>query len=73
MVADNNPERAEAILKDMIRKRLSNVTHESLRKLYSLDAAAANDLANDVIGRLNSAAFMANNQPFTISCSSQLA
>lgn len=63
MVADKDPERAKAILTEMIRKRLSNVTHESLRKLYSLDAAAANELANDVLGRLNSAAFMANNQP----------
>jgi len=63
MVADKNPERAEAILKEMIRKRLSNVTHESLRKLYSLDSAAANELASDVLARLNSAAFMANGQP----------
>lgn len=63
MVADKDPDRAEGILKDMIRKRLSNVTHESLRRLYSLNADAANELANDVLGRLNSAAFMANNQP----------
>ena len=63
MVADKNPEKAEAILRDMISKRLSNVTHESLRKLYSLDGAAANGLANDVLARLNSAAFISNGQP----------
>jgi hypothetical protein len=63
LVADKNPDRATAILKDSIRKRLSQETYESLKKLYSLDSAAGTELADDVLGRLNSAAFIANNQP----------
>jgi hypothetical protein len=63
MVADKNPEKAAAILKDSIRKRLSNETYESLKKLYLLDANVGTELADDVLGRLNSAAFIANNQP----------
>jgi len=50
-------------LKDTIRKRLSNETYESLKKLYLLDANAGTELAGDVLGRLNSAEFIANNQP----------
>ena len=63
MVADKNPDKAAAILKDTIRKRLSNETYESLKKLYLLDANAGTELAGDVLGRLNSAEFIANNQP----------
>ncbi|MEQ1764888.1 MAG: hypothetical protein ABL984_17295, partial [Pyrinomonadaceae bacterium] len=63
LVADKNPEKAAAILKDTIRKRLSNETYESLKKLYLMDADAGKELADDVLGRLNSAAFIANNQP----------
>lgn len=63
LVADKSPDKAEAILREMIGKRLSNVTHESLSKLYSLNATAANELADAVLGRLNSAAFMENGRP----------
>lgn len=63
LVADKNPEKAAAILKDTIRKRLANETYESLKKLYLLDASAGIEAADDVLGRLNSAAFMNNNQP----------
>lgn len=63
LVADKNPEKAAAILKETIRKRLTNETFESLKKLYQLDSDAAAALADDVLGRLNSAAFIANNQP----------
>lgn len=62
LVADKNPDKAAAILKETIRKRLSNETYESLKQLYLLDAAAGNELAENVLGRLNSAPFMANNQ-----------
>ncbi|MEO5858566.1 MAG: hypothetical protein ABIR33_06415, partial [Pyrinomonadaceae bacterium] len=63
LVADKNPEKAAAILKDTIRKRLSNETYESLKKLYLLDEDAGLELADDVLRRLNSAASIANNQP----------
>ncbi len=61
-VADKNPEKASSILRNSIRKRLSNETFESLKKLYALDAAAGTELAGDVLGRLNSSAFIENNQ-----------
>ncbi len=63
LVADKNPDKAAAILKDAIRKRLSNETFESLKKLYLLDTDAGLELAENVLGRLNSTPFMANNQP----------
>lgn len=62
LVADKSPEKAVAILKDSIRKRLSNETFESLKKLYAIDAAAGTELAGDVLSRLNSSAFFANGQ-----------
>jgi len=63
MAADKNPEKAAAMLKDTIRKRLSNETYESLKKLYLLDASAGTELADDVLSRLNSASFLKDNQP----------
>jgi hypothetical protein len=63
VVADKNPDRSAAILKETIRKRLSNETYESLKKLYLLDADAGLELADDVLRRLNSAAFISNSQP----------
>lgn len=63
LVADQKPDKAAAILKDSIRKRISGETYESLKKLYQKDPEAAAELADDVLARLTSASFVADNQP----------
>jgi len=62
LVADQKPEKAIAILKENIKKRLSNETYETLKKLYLKDPAAATELTDEVLSRLNSSPFFAENQ-----------
>ena len=62
MAAEQKPEKALAILKDNIRKKLSGETLNLLRSLLEKDAAAAGDLGNDVVSRLNGRSFMTDNQ-----------
>lgn len=62
LLADQTPEKAVEILKENVKKRLSNETYETLKKLYATDPRAAAELADDVVSRLNSAAFFSENQ-----------
>lgn len=62
MAAEQKPEKALAILKDNIRKKLSSETLNLLRSLIEKDPTAASELGNDVISRLNSRSFMTDNQ-----------
>jgi hypothetical protein len=62
LIADQKPEKAVAILKENIKKRLSNETYETLKKLYLTDPVAASELADDVVSRLNSASFYSKDQ-----------
>lgn len=63
LVADQKPEKAVALLKENISKRISGETYETLKKLYQKDPTAATELADDVLSRLNSASFVTDNQP----------
>jgi hypothetical protein len=63
MVAEQKPEKAVAILKDSIRKKLSGETFGMLQKLFVTDPAAANGLANEVLDRLSREKFFSENQP----------
>jgi hypothetical protein len=62
LLADQKPEKAIAILKENVKKRLSNETYETLKKLYAAAPSAAQELADEVVSRLNTAAFYTDNQ-----------
>ena len=62
MVADQKPERALAILKESLRKRLSGETLGLLQKLYGHDPTTASELSNDVLDRLNREKFFTEAQ-----------
>lgn len=62
LVADQKPEKAIAILRENIKKRLSNETYETLKKLYLKDPGAAAEVADEVVSKLNSSEFYSENQ-----------
>ena len=63
MVAEQKPERSVALLKESIKKNLSGETLALLKKVWSKDPAAGNELANEVVNRLVSSPFFgADNQ-----------
>ena len=62
MAADQRPEKAAALLKEALKKKLSGETLNLLQKIYQKDPAAANELANDVLTRLISENFEKNDQ-----------
>lgn len=57
------PEKYSAMLKDGIRKRISGETLGLLKTLHAKEPATANELANEVVGRLNGQDFFKDNQP----------
>ena len=61
LASERNPERAVAMLRDGVKKKLSSETLATLQRLYQLDPAAANELARDVVARIASSDFFKNN------------
>ena len=61
LASERNPERAVAMLRDGVKKKLSSETLATLQRLYQLDPAAANELARDVVARIASSDFFENN------------
>lgn len=52
LAADQNPERAVKLLKESLKKGLSNETLSLLKKLYAKDAEAADEIASEIVGKL---------------------
>ena len=65
LAADQNPERAIKLLKESLKKGLSNETLSLLKKLYAKDAEAANEIASEIVGKLIQNSFNVENQPFS--------
>lgn len=63
MAADQNPERAIALLKTALKNGVSGETLNLLKKLFEKDPVAANELASDVVAQLARKSFMVSNQP----------
>lgn len=63
MAAEQKPEKAAAVLKDAVKKKLSGETLNLLRKIHQKDPAAANELANDVLARLAATDMKRNGHP----------
>ena len=63
MAADQNPEKAIALLKAALKTGVSGETLNLLKKLFEKDPVAANELASDVVGQLARKSFMVSNQP----------
>jgi hypothetical protein len=63
MAAEQKPEKAIALMKDSVKKKLSAETLNLLQKIHQTDQAAANELANDVLSRLIAADMLKNEQP----------
>lgn len=66
LAADQSPERAVKLLKESLKKGFSNETLNLLKKLYGKDAAAADELASEIVGKLVQSNFkLDENQVFT--------
>jgi len=63
IAADQNPERAEKLIKDALAKGLSNETLGLLRKLAERNAGEAADLTTQVVDKLLHAEMTVNGQP----------
>lgn len=63
MTADQNPERAIALLKSALKKGVTGETLNLLKKLFEKDPVAANDLAAEVVDKLARKSFLISNQP----------
>jgi len=63
MAADQNPERAEKLIKDALAKGLSNETLSLLRKLADRNSSEAADLATQVVDKLLHTEMTLNGQP----------
>jgi hypothetical protein len=61
LASERNPERAVAMLRDSVKKKLSSETLATLQRLYQLDPTAGNELARDVVARIASSDFFKNN------------
>ena len=61
LASERNPERAVAMLRDGVKKKLSSETLATLQRLYQLDPTAGNELARDVVARIASSDFFKNN------------
>jgi thioredoxin-like negative regulator of GroEL len=62
LAADQNPERAIKLLKESLKKGLSNETLNLLKKLCEKDAASADQLAREIVGKIIQSGFDAENQ-----------
>ena len=62
LAADQNPERAIKLLKESLKKGLSNETLNQLKKLCEKDAASADQLATEIVGKIIQSGFDAENQ-----------
>lgn len=63
MAAEQNPERAIALLKESLKKGISGETFNLLSRLYEKDPAAADDAVTMIVDKLISGKFTAGNQP----------
>lgn len=52
LAADQSPERAIKLLKESLKKGLTNQTLSLLKKLHTKDAEAANEIASEIVGKL---------------------
>ncbi len=52
LAADQSPERAVKLLKESLKKGLTNETLGLLKKLHTKDAEAADKIASEVVGKL---------------------
>lgn len=62
LAADQNPARAVKLLKESLKKGVSNETLNLLKKLHEKDAEAANDFASEIVGKLLGVNFNPENQ-----------
>ena len=63
LAAEQKPEKAIALMKDTVRKKLSAETLNLLQKIHQKEPAAANELANETLSKLIAADFFKNDQP----------
>lgn len=61
--AEQNPERAIALLKAALKNGVSGETLNLLRKLYEKDPNAANEMAGDIVSQISRKTFLIANQP----------
>ncbi len=62
MAAEQNPERAAKLLKESLKKGISNETFNLLSRLYEKDAAAADEITPSIIDMLVKNKFKTGNQ-----------
>jgi len=60
LAADQNPERAVKLLKESLKKGLSNQTLNLLKKLHEKDSDSADKLASEIVGKLLQSGFNAD-------------
>ncbi|MEO8072141.1 MAG: hypothetical protein ABI686_02735 [Acidobacteriota bacterium] len=65
LAADQNPERAVKLLKESLKKGLSEETLSLLKKLYAKDAEAANEIASEIVAKLIQKGFDSQNQNYS--------
>ncbi|MGB2752615.1 MAG: hypothetical protein WBC19_11220 [Pyrinomonadaceae bacterium] len=63
LAADQNPERAIALLKESLKRDLSSETFTLLQKLHAKDPDEAMPLTNEVVEKLTQKGFLINGQP----------
>lgn len=64
IVADQNPDRAVSILRDILRKNVSHKTVELLKKIYQKDKETADTVLKEVVKKLLAADFSKNSPEF---------
>ena len=62
LAADQNPERAVKLLKELLKKGMSNDTLNLLRKLHEKDAESADEFASEIVGKLLAVNFDVKNE-----------
>lgn len=63
LAADQNPERAAALLKESLKKGFSNETLNLLKKLHEKDPETAGELASEIVGKIAQNKFTLEDQP----------
>jgi hypothetical protein len=61
--ADQNPEKAVALLQNAIKKGITGEALPLLQKLHEKNPAAASEMASEVVGQLMRKSFVVNGQP----------
>lgn len=63
LAVDQNPQRAVKLLKESLKKGVSNETLNLLKKLHEKDTESADGFASEIIGKLVQSNFNGENQP----------